>query len=468
MSAAPRLSHTLSDLARVTNGRLVGADVAFASVSIDSRTLPQGALFVALKGPSFDGHEFVETAAHGGAIGALVQQELNADIPQVVVGDTLQALTDFARAWRREFAVPVVGITGSNGKTTTKEMIGSILSRAHNCLVTQGNLNNHIGVPLTLMGMNAEHGAAVIEMGANHQGEIAALAAIAEPTVGIITNAGAAHLEGFGGLNGVAHGKGELFRALGPAGTAVINADDAFADFWRETSSAGTVLTFGLAQPADFWARSVRSQASAAHLGFEFELMTPAGSKNAQLGLAGIHNLRNALGAAAAAYAAGATLNQIVEGLANMRAVSGRLQLLPAINDSFLLDDSYNANPSSLRAGLDALQAMPTTPGDEHWLVLGDMLELGASGDELHAEMGAYARTAGVRRMFAVGPRARFACDAYGAGASWFPDLDALIDALRTELKPHVTVLIKGSRANRLERVAAALALNPDSAASGH
>jgi len=468
MNAPVQLAHTLSNLARATEGRLVGADVAFASVSIDSRTMPPGALFIALKGPSFDGHEFVATAAQHGAIGALVQQELPTAIPQVVVGDTLVALTDFARAWRREFSIPVVGITGSNGKTTTKEMIGSILARAHNCLVTQGNLNNHIGVPLTLMRLNDEHGAAVIEMGANHQGEIAALAAIAEPTVGIITNAGAAHLEGFGGLEGVARGKGELLRALGPKGTAVINADDAFANYWRETTTAGRVFTFGFSQAADFWARNVRPHSAASALGFEFDLMTPAGSKAATVALAGVHNLRNALGAAAAAYAAGATLDQIVSGLANMRAVSGRLQLLPAINDSFLLDDSYNANPSSLRAGLDALQAMPSAGGDDRWLVLGDMLELGEGGDAMHAEMGAYAQSIGIKRMFAVGPLARLACDAFGAGASWFPDLDALIAALRSELKPRVTVLIKGSRANRLERVADALALNSPSAANSH
>jgi len=459
------IAHTLGDLAHIAGGRLVGASVPFNSVSIDSRTLSLSALFVALKGPNFDGHEFVAAAMQRGAIGALVERELPLPIPQVVVGDTLQALTEFARAWRREFSIPVVGITGSNGKTTTKEMIGAILSSTQSCLMTQGNLNNHIGVPLTLLRLTAEHGAAVIEMGANHQGEIAALTAIAQPTVGIVTNAGAAHLEGFGGLDGVARGKGELFRGLIAQGAAIVNADDAFADFWRETASAGRVVTFGLSQAADFWARSVRAQANASGIGFEFELMTPAGSRAAKLALAGIHNLRNALGAAAAAHAAGATLDDIVAGLAGMRAVTGRLQLLPAIHDAFLLDDSYNANPSSLRAGLDALQALPTS--GERWLVLGDMLELGAGGDELHAEMGAYARNVGIQRMFAVGPRARLAADAFGNGADWFPSVEALIAALQAALKPQVTVLIKGSRANRLERVAAALGVGA-LAVNGH
>jgi UDP-N-acetylmuramoyl-tripeptide--D-alanyl-D-alanine ligase len=453
---------TLGDLARVTGGRLVGGNASFASVSTDSRTLPAGSLFVALRGPSFDGHEFATAAAQRGAAGALVERELNVGVPQVVVPDSLQALQSFAREWRRDRSIPVVAITGSNGKTTTKEMVGAILARLGPCLVTQGNLNNHIGVPLTLLRLTDEHRHAVIEMGANHQGEIAALMAIAEPTVGIITNAGAAHLEGFGGLEGVARGKGEMFRALPESGVAVVNADDAFADFWRETTTAKRVLTFGLSQAADFWARSVRAQTNG--IGFDFELMTPVGSRAATLALAGTHNLRNALGAAAAAHAAGATLDDLVAGLASMKAVSGRLQLLPAIHSAFLLDDSYNANPSSLRAGLDALQALR----GEHWLVLGDMLELGEGGDALHAEMGAYARSVGVTRLFAVGPRARFAVDAFGVGGEWFANVESLIDSVQRALAPDVTVLIKGSRANRLERVTAALAVGAPAVANGH
>jgi UDP-N-acetylmuramoyl-tripeptide--D-alanyl-D-alanine ligase len=455
---------TLSDLAQTTGGRLVGANMPIASVSIDSRSLASGALFVALKGPSFDGHDFVATAMERGAIGALVERELALAIPQVVVGDSLQALSAFARTWRREFAIPVVGITGSNGKTTTKEMIGAILSRLGPCLITQGNLNNHIGVPLTLMGLTNTHRTAVIEMGANHQHEIAALATIAEPDIGIVTNAGAAHLEGFGGLEGVARGKGELFSALPQTGVAIVNADDSFADFWRATAQSRRVLTFGLAQSADFSAREVRTEMHTAGFRFEFELLTPTGSRPCTLALAGIHNLRNALGAAAAAHAAGASLADITEGLAAMRAVGGRLNLLPAIHGAFLIDDSYNANPSSLRAGIDTLQALP---GD-HWLVLGDMLELGASSDELHTEMGAYARAAGVSRLFAIGPRARFAVEAFGSGAEWFGSIETLIGKVQGQLHANVTVLIKGSRANRLERVTAALSTGAPSAANGH
>jgi UDP-N-acetylmuramoyl-tripeptide--D-alanyl-D-alanine ligase len=399
-----------------------------------------------------------------GAVGALVERELPLGIPQVVVGDSLQALTSFARTWRRQFDIPIVAITGSNGKTTTKEMIGAILSRLGPCLITQGNLNNHIGVPLTLLRLRKEHRTAVIEMGANHQGEIAALAAIAEPGCGIVTNAGAAHLEGFGGLDGVACGKGELFSGLPQSGVAIVNADDSFADYWCELAKPRRVLTFGLSQGADFWAREVRTEMNTQGFYFEFELMTPLGSRACTLALAGTHNLRNALGAAAAAYVAGATLADLTAGLAAMRAVGGRLNLLPAIHGAFLLDDSYNANPSSLRAGIDTLRSLP---GD-HWLVLGDMLELGAGSDELHAEMGAYARAAGINRLFAIGPRARFAVEAFGSGAEWFGSIDALIATVQGQLQTNVTVLIKGSRANRLERVAAALSTGALAAANGH
>jgi len=455
---------TLGDLARVTDGRLAGADTPFASVSIDSRTAPSGSLFVALKGPSFDGHDYVAAALQRGAVAALVERELNIAIPQVIVSDVLRSLSAFARAWRHEFDIPVIAITGSNGKTTTKEMIGAILSARGPCLVTQGNLNNHIGVPLTLLRLTREHRTAVIEMGANHQGEIAALTELAAPTVGIVTNAGAAHLEGFGGLDGVARGKGELFRGLPNSGVAIVNADDAFAQLWRDTAATKRVLTFGLSQAADFWARGVRTQMSTSGFRFEFELMLPSGSRKGSLALAGTHNLRNALGAAAAAFAAGASPDDIVKGLAAVRAVSGRLNLLPALNGAHLLDDSYNANPSSLRAGIDALTCL----GGEHWLILGDMLELGEGSDQLHADMGSYARQAGVKRLLAVGSRARFAVEAFGPGAEWFATLDPLIAHAQSGLKPDVIVLIKGSRANRLERVAAALGVGLPAASNGH
>jgi UDP-N-acetylmuramoyl-tripeptide--D-alanyl-D-alanine ligase len=456
-------SWDLNEFVRCSQGELVGENRAFSSVSTDTRSLQPGALFVALTGPNFDGHDFVAAAAERGAAAALVQRPLTVALPQIVVGDSLAALSTFANAWRRQFQIPVIGVTGSNGKTTTKELIGAILAQLGPCLVTRGNLNNHIGVPLMLLELNATHQYAIIEMGANHEGEIAHLAGIAEPTIGIVTNAGAAHLEGFGSLQGVANGKGELFRALPADGVALINADDAFATQWRESRSCEKTLTFGFEQPADFTAHKVRSSGDVHGFRIDFDLVTPAGTQPATLGLAGLHNLRNALGAAAVAHAAGASLSEIVSGLAAMRAVAGRLELKPAINGAFLVDDSYNANPSSLKAGLDALRSF----GGARWLVLGDMMELGDSADELHAEVGRYAQQAGINRLLAIGTRSHFAVEAFGRGAQWFADIDALIGEARSTLAPGIAVLIKGSRANRLERVAAALAATPTTTA-GH
>lgn len=458
------MSWRLSELVRCAHGQIVGNDCAFSSVSTDSRTLQPGALFVALSGPSFDGHDFVAAAAERGAAAALVERPLAAALPQLVAADALAALSAFAREWRRQFHIPLIGVTGSNGKTTTKELLGSILSRHGPTLVTRGNLNNHIGMPLMLLELTAEHRYAVIEMGANHLGEIARLASLAEPTVGVVTNAGAAHLEGFGSLQGVAQGKGELFRALPPEGVAIVNADDTFAAQWRDASTAERILTFGFEQPADFMAHKVRSRSDASGFRTDFELVTPYGAQPATLALGGLHNLRNALGAAAAACAVGIEIDEIVAGLEAMKSVAGRLELKPALNGAFLVDDSYNANPSSLKAGLDAFR----TFGGVRWLVLGEMRELGDSADELHAEVGRYARQAGIERLLAVGERSRFAVEAFGPGARWFANLDALVAEASKSLTSGVAVLIKGSRANRLERVAAALGVAQNGDSNGH
>ena len=418
-------------------------------------------MFAALRGEHFDGHEFAGAAAERGACGLLVERQLPTALPQVVVPDTLQALTACAREQRRRLHGPVIAVTGSNGKTTTKEMIGAILTRLGPCLITKGNLNNHIGVPLTLLGLRAEHRYAVIEMGASHRGEIAHLASVAEPTVGIVTNAGAAHLEGFGSVEGVASSKGELFAGLPSSGIAIVNADDRFAAAWRSTAAGRRVLTFGVDQPSDFTARDIRPSVGADGLSQAFELVSPAGSESVHLGLAGLHNLRNALGAAAASYAAGVALDDIARGLGDVKPVKGRLELRPAINGAVLVDDSYNANPGSLKAGLDAFQAFTGT----RWLVMGDMMELGPSSDELHAEVGRYAKASGVVRLLALGPRARSAADAFGEGGAWFERIDDLIAEATRSLTPDVAVLVKGSRASRLERVTAALARGQDEVA---
>jgi UDP-N-acetylmuramoyl-tripeptide--D-alanyl-D-alanine ligase len=442
----------MSHFAAAMAGTLVGDDVPFTEVATDSRTLPAGALFVALKGPRFDGHAFLAEVAARGAAGAVVAAAAPVRLPQIVVADPLAALQAAARAWREQFPMPLVGVAGSNGKTTTKELLAAILAEGGPCLATRGNLNNHIGVPLTLLGLEARHHAAVIEMGANRAGEVAALAAIARPTVGLVTNAGAEHLEGFGDLDGVAAAEGEMYAGLASGAIAVINGEDPYADTWRRMSRAARILTFGLSADHDYRAREITSGGSDA-FAQQFVLETPAGRVRIELALAGRHNVMNALAAAAAAGAAGATLAQMASGLARARAVRGRLQLKSALGGARLIDDSYNANPSSLAAGLEVLARLP----GEHWLVLGEMGELGREAEAAHAAAGRSARAAGVSRLFAVGALTRLSVEAFGAGAEWFADAGTLAAHVKPLLGAQVSVLVKGSRSNRLERVVEAL-----------
>jgi UDP-N-acetylmuramoyl-tripeptide--D-alanyl-D-alanine ligase len=448
------MNRDMQSLAEVTGGVLHGPNAVFGTVTTDSRALEPGSLYVALRGERFDGHQFVPEVHAKGAAGVLVARAASIELPQVVVPDVLAGLTAFAAAWRSGFSGKVVGITGSNGKTTVKEMTGAILARAGSCLVTRGNLNNHIGVPVTLCRLEASHRYAVIEMGANHLGEIAHLASVAKPDVGLVTNAGPAHLEGFGGIDGVARGKGEMFAGLGGHQTAVINADDRFATYWHGVArAAGRVLTFGIRERADFTAASIRARSAEAGPALEFDLVCPLGRRHVTLALAGEHNVMNALAAATAAHAAGASLDAIAEGLTGMRAVAGRLEFKALADGGRLIDDSYNANPASVRAGLRALAALP----GEHWLVLGEMRELGEDSARLHADIGEFARECGVRRLYAVGDEARHAVESFGAGATWFAVVEDLIESLRGEVRSGVTVLVKGSRSNRLERVAISL-----------
>jgi UDP-N-acetylmuramoyl-tripeptide--D-alanyl-D-alanine ligase len=443
-----------------------GDNVHFGAVLSDTRTIQPGALFVALRGDRFDGHDFVPDAAAHGAAAALVSRPVQAPIPQVIVSDTLTGLSAFASAWRRYHGARVVGVTGSNGKTTVKEMLGAILSRVGPCLVTQGNLNNHIGVPLTLCRLEDSHRYAVIEMGASHQHEIAHLAAIAEPDVGLVINAGPAHLEGFGGIEGVAKGKGEMYAALDTSGVAIINADDRFAAFWHGLArAAGTVITFGMRERADIGASRVVARQSTSGFVTEFDLRTLQGDCRVALPLAGEHNVMNALAAAAAAMGAGADLGAVQKGLQSMRPVAGRLETKAALNGARLIDDAYNANPGSVRAGLRALAELP----GERWLILGEMAELGEDTSRLHAEIGEFARQTGFSRLYAIGGEARHAVEAFGPGASWFASADEMVAAVKPGLKPGLTVLVKGSRVNRLERVTAALAAQGrQPAAGGH
>jgi UDP-N-acetylmuramoyl-tripeptide--D-alanyl-D-alanine ligase len=447
------MKRTLREAARVVGGELIGEDRPFGCVSTDSRTLKPGALFVALRGPNFDGTAFVQAAAAQGAIGALVERATPGALPQVRVPDTLRALQDLAKSWRADFTLPVVAVAGSNGKTTAKEMTSAILSRMGLCMATHGNLNNHIGVPVTLMRLEPAHRSAVIEMGANAIGDVAALMRIAQPTVGLITNAGAEHLEGFGNLDGVAQGEGETVSCLAPEGTAIINADDAYAGYWRGISGANRIVTFGVHARADFSAKNVFQGIERGEFATRFTLICPLGERAIMLKAGGAHNIGNALAAASAASAAGASLEDIALGLADFRAVAGRLQLKAGTRGSWIIDDSYNANPSSVRAALEVMRSLSGAT----WLVLGDMAELGEVSHDSHAHIGSYARDCGIKRLFAMGPLSSRAVETFGAGGEWFADADSLTRRLQSELSPGVTVLIKGSRINRLERVVQAL-----------
>lgn len=443
---------TLTSLARTLSATLVGPDVGFAGVSTDSRTLKAGELFVALRGPNFDGHAYVPDAQARGAAAAVVERPPDAQLPWLRVADGLAALGAMAAEWRSRFDIPVIAVTGSFGKTTVKEMLAAIVAGRGEVLATRGNLNNEIGLPLTLFGLAPEHRAAVLEMGANHAGEIARLAAIARPLVGVVTAAGPVHLEGFGSLEGVARAKGELYAGLPADGVAVINEDDPFAPLWHELASPRRCVGFGLAADAAFRAEQVSQSLDADGPLLEFRLVTPDGSADARLALPGRHNAHNALAAAAAAWAAGWSRDEIVAGLARVSPVPGRMSLRKANSGALLIDDTYNASPVALQAAIEYATALP----GEAWLVLGDMRELGAASAELHAAAGRFARERGVARLYAYGPESAAAATAFGE-ARHFTQLEELVTALEDELPAGVNLLVKGSRSMRLETLIARL-----------
>ncbi|MEO6079119.1 MAG: UDP-N-acetylmuramoyl-tripeptide--D-alanyl-D-alanine ligase [Steroidobacteraceae bacterium] len=447
------MKRTLQTFAALCGGSFSGEDGAYSGVSADTRSLRAGEIYVALHGPHFDGNEFLSSAAAAGAAAAVVDRAVSAaPLPVIEVADGQAALTRAAAGWRAGFKGPLVGIAGSNGKTTVKEMTSSILAQRGACLATRGNLNNHIGVPLTLLRLADEHHSAVVEVGANRPGEVAALVAIVRPTVGLITNAGAEHLEGFGDLDGVARAEGEMVAGLTAADVAVINADDDYAQLWRDMTPA-RVVTFGVDSAADFRAAGVSEVLTDAGFRVTFTLQSPLGERAVQLNVGGRHNVRNAAAAAAAAVQAGATLDDVALGLASMQPVSGRLQPARTRQGARLIDDSYNANPSSMRAGIDVLTQLPGPA----WLVMGDMGELGDHARDSHVQIGTYARERGVQCLFATGPLSALAVEAFGAGASWHTDTDSLARAVEARLSAEVTLLVKGSRSNRLERVVAHL-----------
>jgi UDP-N-acetylmuramoyl-tripeptide--D-alanyl-D-alanine ligase len=440
------MARTLAAVAREVQGRLVGTDQPFGTVTTDTRALGSGSLFVAIPGDRFDGNDFVGEAATKGAAGALVSRLAASPLPQIEVRDSRRALGAMARAWRASFSIPVVAVTGSSGKTTVKELVAAILSVSRPICVTQGNLNNDIGVPLTLMRLTSEHAAAVIELGANHLGEIDYLAGLAQPTVGIITNAAAAHLEGFGSLRGVCQGKGELLDHLPRAGTAVLNADDEFRSDWVARSRCEFTVTFGFAESAD-----CRALGEPEYLptGSEFRMRLPDGAEaDVWLPLLGRQNVANALAAAAAAQAVGASIEDIVAGLARAAPVRGRLRAVQGRNGATIIDDSYNANPGSVHAALDHLAVLR----GRRILVFGNMAELGSSAPALHREIGEYARGR-CDLLLAIGDLASDAAAAFGTDGRPVADIEAARAALDPLLASDVTVLVKGSRVMGLDRL---------------
>jgi UDP-N-acetylmuramoyl-tripeptide--D-alanyl-D-alanine ligase len=440
---------TLSFAAEAMNGRLHGADGSFDGVSTDSRSIAAGELFVALSGPNFDGGKFVSHAKSKGAAGAVVETPVGEDLSQIEVENTRLALGQLGAAWRDKQSLTVVGITGSNGKTTVKELVAACLSRVATTLATEGNLNNDIGMPLMMLRIDESHRYAVLEMGANHAGEIGYLVSLAKPDVVCLTNAAAAHLEGFGSIEGVAHAKAEILQVEPRPQVAVLNADDEYYDYWLSLVEDIDVLSFGLGKNADIRADQIETGSSHTHftmhlLDAKIELTMP---------LAGEHNVRNACAAAAVATALDVPAATIKEALEGVDPVAGRIAPLQGLRGATLYDDSYNANPLSVIAAAEFLASLP----GESWMVLGDMFELGDDAQRMHADVGGSIREAGIDRLFAHGEMSRLAAENFGEQAEWYDSLDALVDEVSGQLGDGVNVLVKGSRGMRMERVVEAL-----------
>jgi len=430
---------SLSRVAGLLGETFSGPDVQLSGVSTDTRTPLDGKLFIALQGPNFDAHAVLEQGLKDLPAGLLVSRRIAMDVPQIIVDDTRKALGALAKAWRRECDVTVIGLTGSNGKTTVKEMLAEIFGSIGKTLATAGNLNNDIGVPLTLLRLRQEHDYAVIEMGANHVGEIAYLTDLVSPDIALLNNANAAHLEGFGSLDNVIQAKGEIFSGLKPDGVAVLNADSPAFHVWREMVSAYQLQTFGFAETAD--CQIVETTPYLLRCGDQ--------SYELPLALPGRHNQMNAAAAAACALAAGLPFSAVIEGIGRVRPVAGRLCTHRHPSGAAIIDDSYNANPASMQAAIDTLAAMAGT----RILIVGDMAELGSEGGDAHADVGRAAKAAQINGFCAIGRESRAAADAFGPSARHFDDIGALCAHLSAWLQDGVTMLVKGSRSAGMERV---------------
>ena len=443
----------LKTLANLVGGELHGSNAMFDTVSTDSRKVNFNSLFVALVGPNFDGNDFVVKAQENGAAGALVSTlQKHSLLDQVLVKDTLKAMQEFSSCWRKQFNIPVVGITGSNGKTTTKTMLKNILSQSHSVHATEGNFNNEIGVPLTLLELRDQHQMSIIEMGANHRAEIGELAKLAKPKIGVITNTSVAHLEGFNDLEGVVRTKGELFQALPSDGVAIINAESKGSLFLSKLASHCEQINFGFGSAVDVQVRAVRNVITDAGVKQIFSMRTPSWETEVEMNLLGTHNALNAAAATAAAYSLGIERVDIVNGLREMHAVKGRFNVHKLGSGGCLIDDSYNANPASMQAAIDTAMKL----GHPVWFVMGDMFEMGEAADHHHAVVGNYANKAGVTRLFAVGQHSKAAVNAFGKAGHWFEDIEDLSMYVNQEMAATmnpVTALVKASRGMHFERI---------------
>lgn len=454
----------LETAARAINAVMVGPNVTFRRVTTDSRDVRPGDLFIGIRGERMDGQAFADPALQAGAVAVMVSDRdavKTGHASVLVVPDTRIALGKLAAFWRSRFDIPLVAITGSNGKTTVKELLASILREqagSENVLATTGNLNNDIGMPLTLLALDARHRYAVIEMGMNHLGEIAYLSRIARPGVALINNAGTAHVGELGSLEAIARAKGEIFEGLGESGCAIINSDDAQADYWRGLVRGKRVIDFGLDRKAAVSARYELTDA-----GSLVTIQTPDGTLVATLKVPGLHNVRNALAAATAAYALGIPAQTIAAGLSAYRGVKGRLQMKELASGAIVIDDTYNANPESMRAAISVLAAR----GGRRLFVMGDMGELGEHAQEMHDSIGEFARRAGVDELYALGEMSAMAARSFGEHGRHFDSVEALVAALAPRAGADATILVKGSRYMRMERVVEALGVVPERAAKG-
>lgn len=443
----------LSDLAKLLKAPLQGEDRSFTSVSTDTRELKPGQLFIALSGENFDGHAFLQSAYEKKAAGLVISKPTTFELPTIQVADTRIALGEIAAYHRAKFPdLPIIAITGSCGKTTTKSMIASILAKMGPTLSPIRSFNNDVGVPLTLLELDKKHQYAVIEMGANHPHEIAYLSGITRQNVAVITNVAPAHLEGFGSIEGVARAKGEIYETLSATGVAILNMDDPFCDYWRNVIKTPQIFTFGLTQDADFTAQNIYLDNEArAH----FDLVYPEGKIAISLPVLGIHNVMNALAAIAAAYAVGANVEAIQIGLTEVNPTQKRLIKYDGLAGARIIDDTYNANPLSVSA---ALEILAHSEG-ERIFVFGGMAELGQEEERFHKEIGDKAKKLGIDKLYACGKLSHFTVQAFGKNGFYFPDQDSLIQALKPLMNKSIVILVKGSRSARMENIVQALML---------